>query len=67
MDRQRITFTVSIDLDPVPGEGHTAESMQKVIQSVLDLSVGHYGPKVEQPALPNLYRTFAGNPIPYLP
>lgn len=42
----RITLTVEIDLDPIPGALHTADDMRTQVQSHLDLIVGHYRPVV---------------------
>jgi len=37
---------IAVDLDPIPGEMHTAESARQVVQSILDRSIKHYNPKV---------------------
>jgi len=47
MERTRSKFAVYIDLDPVPGTMHTAESAAAVIQNVLNTAVGHYNPHVQ--------------------
>jgi hypothetical protein len=44
--RERVMLNVMINLDPVPGTMHTAESAQESIQAILLSSVGHYDPVV---------------------
>ena len=44
---RRVTLTVQVNLDPVPGWGNTAEDFRAAIQRMLDDSMGHYHPHVE--------------------
>ena len=46
MERDRIGLYVMIDLDPIPGAMHTAESAQEAVQGILLSRVGHYNPVV---------------------
>lgn len=43
---RRITLTVEVNLDPVPGWGNTAEDYRALTQRLLDDSIGHYKPTV---------------------
>jgi hypothetical protein len=47
MNRRRATFTVSIDLDPLPGAHHEPAEVHGWLQGTLDHFVGHYNPSVE--------------------
>lgn len=42
----RITLTVGVNLDAVPGAFHTPESAEEAIQAILDNAIGHYKPRV---------------------
>lgn len=42
----RKAFVVYVDLDPTPGDFHTLESAQEILQVVLDNRFGPYNPKV---------------------
>jgi hypothetical protein len=44
MNRTRIKIAVFVDLDPVPGTFHSAESARKVIDYSLQSIIGHYNP-----------------------
>lgn len=46
MDRTRIKLSVYVDLDPTPGQFHSAESARNTIYSMLQSTVGHYDPAV---------------------
>lgn len=46
MERTRIKLAVYIDLDPVPGAFHSAESAKSIIHKMLVLQIGHYNPMV---------------------
>lgn len=46
MRRRRARIAVDIDLDPVPGFGHDAESMAAGIRRVIIDSLGNYNPEV---------------------
>lgn len=46
MQRQRVTLTVQVDLDPVPGTFHTKESAVEQVQHILYSSIPHYRPLV---------------------
>jgi len=46
MPRKRITLTVEVELDDVPGVFHEPESAQRVIQDILENSIPHYEPTV---------------------
>lgn len=43
---KRITLTVEVNLDPVPGWGNTAEDFRAYLQRNLDDGIGHYHPHV---------------------
>lgn len=43
---KRVTLTVEVNLDPVPGWGNTAEDFRVAIQRSLDDMMGHYHPTV---------------------
>lgn len=47
MDRHRITLTIQVDLDPVPGTMHTRASAEQIIQGILNNTIPHYNPTVE--------------------
>lgn len=47
MNRQRVTFQVSVNLDPTPGTFHTTISAQENITHILNSMIGHYNPVVE--------------------
>lgn len=44
--RTRIKLTVEVDLDPVPGVFHTAESARECVQSLLENGIPFYNPTV---------------------
>lgn len=46
MDRKKVTLIVEAELDDLPGEFHTPESAERVIQIILDNSIPHYKPIV---------------------
>lgn len=46
MERIRVKLIVCIDLDPVPGMMHTAESAEQVISGLLERTIPHYHPEV---------------------
>ena len=47
MKRERVTINITVDLDPVPGWGHSAESWVEWLTATLNSMVGHYNPVVE--------------------
>ena len=46
MKGRRITLTVEVNLDPVPGAFHTAEDMTERLQAMLTHAFPWYDPKV---------------------
>ncbi len=51
--KRRITITVEVDLDPVPGWGNDPDDFRRMIESDLKRSIPHYHPVVavgENPA-----------------
>lgn len=46
MEKQRVSMTVCVWLDPVPGAFHTKEEAEEAIQAILDNSIPHYQPRV---------------------
>ena len=46
MNKTRIKLAVYVDLDPVPGEFHTAESTQHHVRNLLQGAIPHYNPMV---------------------
>ena len=46
MARERVALIVYVDLDPVPGVMHTADSAQQVISAYLINNINHYNPQV---------------------
>jgi len=44
--KTRISLTVEVDLDPVPGWGNVAEDYRALTQRLLDDAIGHYHPVV---------------------
>lgn len=46
MQRTRITLEVDVDLDPVPGNFHTAEQAERAIFGLLHMRIPHYDPTV---------------------
>ena len=46
MKRTRVKLAVYVDLDPLPGGFHTAESAQHNIRALLDHQILHYKPTV---------------------
>lgn len=46
MDRKKVCIEVWVELDPVPGTMHTAESARETLQTILTNSIGHYNPQV---------------------
>ena len=46
MARRRTVMIVSVDLDDLPGDMHTAESARSIIQIQLNNVMAHYNPKV---------------------
>lgn len=47
MERIRIKLEVEVDLDPLPGTFHTAESAREVVFSYLTYVIPHYHPEVK--------------------
>jgi hypothetical protein len=47
MARQTVSLIVTVELDDVPGEFHTPESAERVIQIILENAIPHYNPEVE--------------------
>lgn len=45
-DRRRTVMLVIVDLDPIPGDMHTAESAREIVQAKLNDAMPHYNPKV---------------------
>lgn len=46
MERERVSFTIAMDLDPVPGTFHTKEDAKRHIESMLLSYIPHYHPVV---------------------
>jgi hypothetical protein len=46
MERKRVKLAVYVDLDPVPGTFHSAESAQNTVRRLLKQSIPHYNPLV---------------------
>lgn len=46
MTPQRITLSVRVNLDPVPGTFHDAADVERTLQRMLDSAIPHYDPKV---------------------
>jgi hypothetical protein len=46
MERTRIKLAVYVDLDPTPGEFHSAESARNAIDRSLQARIPHYNPMV---------------------
>lgn len=46
MERKRVVLEVDVELDPVPGAFHTAESAQENVQAMLNSMIPHYHPIV---------------------
>lgn len=46
MERTRVKLAVYVDLDPVPGLFHTADSARNAIGNMLQDAVPHYNPMV---------------------
>jgi hypothetical protein len=46
MARTRIKLAVCVDLDPVPGTFHTAESARNVVEALLNRAIASYIPTV---------------------
>lgn len=46
MTREKVTMTVSVQLDPVPGAFHTPESARAIVEAILANQIGHYLPLV---------------------
>jgi hypothetical protein len=46
LSKTRSRLVVEIDLDPIPGWGHTAEDHRALVQRQLDEAVPHYNPTV---------------------
>ncbi len=46
MKRTRIKLAVYVDLDPMPGTFHSAESAQNAVRGLLLHSIEHYDPMV---------------------
>lgn len=44
--RTRIKLAVYVDLDPIPGTFHTAESAQHCVRNILNDRIEHYNPTV---------------------
>lgn len=51
---KRVTLTVEVDLDPIPGAFHTIENAAEHVQRMLDHAVPHYNPKVTPVVLSQL-------------
>src|SRR6478735_10634894 len=47
MKRTRITLEIDVDLDPVPGNFHTAEQAERAIFGLLHMRIPHYDPTVK--------------------
>lgn len=43
---ERIRIAIAVDLDPVPGDFHTVESAEKIVQTILLDRLPHYNPVV---------------------
>lgn len=46
MERTRVKLAVYVDLDPVPGTFHSADSARNSISSILLQTIPHYEPMV---------------------
>lgn len=46
MSRERVSFTVSIELDPIPGAMHTKESAKSAIEDIISSRMPSYNPRV---------------------
>lgn len=46
MNRTRIMLATYVDLDPIPGTFHTADSARNSVSGILKHSIGHYSPVV---------------------
>jgi hypothetical protein len=67
MERTRIKLAVYVDLDPVPGNFHSADSARNAIANMLDARIPHYNPMVSIESYdtskhPNEVRRFAAKP-----
>ena len=51
MQRTRITFSVSMDLDAVPGSFHEAEDAMRRVEHMLNQAIPHYHPVVDRESL----------------
>lgn len=49
MARERITLSVQVDLDPIPGAFHTPEDARHAIGMILNDRIPHYHPSVRIP------------------
>lgn len=47
-DRKRTVLIIAVDLDPIPGSMHTAESARTIIESRLKDIMPHYNPTVHR-------------------
>jgi hypothetical protein len=50
MTGRRAAFLIEVDLDPIPGFGHTRQSWRDWLAALLDRSAGHYQPTVTEAA-----------------
>lgn len=46
MDRTRIKLAVYVDLDPTPGEFHSAESVRNIVSNLIHSTIDHYNPVI---------------------
>lgn len=51
MERKTVKFTVSVELDPLPGAFHTEESARLWIEAILENILPHYNPQVSSEAV----------------
>lgn len=45
-NRDRVTMTVTVDRDPLPGAFHTALDVRNRVATILNEQIGHYHPVV---------------------
>lgn len=74
-DREKITLSVDVELDDVPGTFHTVQSAMDATQAILNNAIPHYNPKVHENMVIRLafcekdmlvmrpYRTYIFEPI----
>lgn len=46
MTRRKVLIEVEVELDPVPGTFHTADSAKEQITRILNSAIPHYHPRV---------------------